>query len=82
MDQEMASAAERQKPRPFSDGEAEAVAFVVCQSVGLHNGTASEDYIQLWHGDANLLRESLEAVPVQKARSPAPARTIAPTDLS
>jgi N-terminal domain of anti-restriction factor ArdC len=42
--------------------EAEAVAFVVCQSVGLHNGTASADYIQLWHGDANLLRESLEAV--------------------
>src|SRR5438105_9587125 len=42
--------------------EAEAVAFVVCQSVGLENGTASQDYIQLWHGDANLLRESLEAV--------------------
>src|ERR1700722_7010741 len=42
--------------------EAEAVAFVVCQSVGLQNGTASQDYIQLWHGDANLLRESLEVV--------------------
>jgi hypothetical protein len=42
--------------------EAEAVAFVVCQSVGLQNGTASQDYIQLWHGDAILLRESLEAV--------------------
>src|SRR5271165_5614518 len=42
--------------------EAEAVAFVVCQSVGLQNGTASQDYIQLWNGDANLLRESLEAV--------------------
>ena len=42
--------------------EAEAVAFVVCQSVGLRNGTASQGYIQLWHGDANLLRESLEAV--------------------
>ena len=42
--------------------EAEAVAFVVCQSVGLQNGTASQDYIQLWHGDGNLLRESLEAV--------------------
>jgi DNA transposition AAA+ family ATPase len=42
--------------------EAEAVAFVVCQSVGLQNGTASQDYIQLWHGDATLLRESLEAV--------------------
>jgi hypothetical protein len=42
--------------------EAEAVAFVVCQSVGLKTGTASADYVQLWHGDANLLRESLEAV--------------------
>ena len=42
--------------------EAEAVAFVVCKSVGLQNGTASQDYIQVWHGDANLLRESLEAV--------------------
>jgi hypothetical protein len=35
---------------------------VVCQAVGLETGTASADYIQLWHGDANLLRESLEAV--------------------
>ena len=34
--------------------EAEAVAFVVCQSVGLQTGTASTDYIQLWHGDAKL----------------------------
>jgi antirestriction protein ArdC len=42
--------------------EAEAVAFVVCQSLGLQTGTASADYIQLWHGDANLLRESLVAV--------------------
>ena len=42
--------------------EAEAVAFVVCQSVGLQTGTASTDYIQLWHGDAKLLQESLEVV--------------------
>ena len=42
--------------------EAEAVAFVVCQALGLQTGTASQDYIQLWHGDADLLRESLEAV--------------------
>ena len=48
--------------RRIGNQEAEAVAFVVCQSVGLQNGTASQDYIQLWHGDANLLRESLEAV--------------------
>jgi antirestriction protein ArdC len=42
--------------------EAEAVAFVVCQAIGLETGSASADYIQLWHGDADLLRESLEAV--------------------
>jgi DNA transposition AAA+ family ATPase len=42
--------------------EAEAVAFVVCQSVGLQTGTAAADYIQLWHGDAKLLQESLETV--------------------
>jgi hypothetical protein len=42
--------------------EAEAVAFVVSQSIGLNTGSSSADYIQIWHGDANLLRESLEAV--------------------
>jgi len=42
--------------------EAEAVAFVVCQAIGLETGTAFSDYIALWNGDANLLRESLEAV--------------------
>ena len=42
--------------------EAEAVAFVVCRSIGLETGTASADYIQLYHGDAKLLQESLEAV--------------------
>jgi len=50
--------------------EAEAVAFVVCQSVGLQNGTSSQDYIQLWHGDANLLRETLEAVQQNCCRDP------------
>src|SRR6202041_2532734 len=50
--------------------EAEAVAFVVCQSVGLQNGTSSQDYIQLWHGDASLLRESLQAVQTTRARDP------------
>jgi hypothetical protein len=42
--------------------EAEAVAFVVCQAVGLETGSSSADHIALWHGDASLLRESLEAV--------------------
>ena len=42
--------------------EAEAVAFVVCQAMGLDLGTSCADYIQLWHGDAKLLQESLQAV--------------------
>lgn len=42
--------------------EAEAVAFVVCQSLGLETGTASADYIQLWNRNAELLQESLEVV--------------------
>jgi antirestriction protein ArdC len=42
--------------------EAEAVAFVVCNAIGLETGTASADYIQLYHGNAQLLQESLEVV--------------------
>lgn len=42
--------------------EAEAIAFVVAQAIGLTNGTASSDYIQLYHGNPQLLRESLEVV--------------------
>jgi hypothetical protein len=42
--------------------EAEAVAFVVCNAVGLQTGTASADYIRLYAGDAKLLTGSLEYV--------------------
>jgi antirestriction protein ArdC len=42
--------------------EAEAVAFVVCQAIGLETGTAARDYIQLYEGDAKLLTESLERI--------------------
>src|SRR5215472_16183523 len=42
--------------------EAEAVAFVVCRALGIETGNGSSDYIQLYHGDANLLKESLEVV--------------------
>jgi hypothetical protein len=45
--------------------EAEAVAFVVCQAIGLETGSASQDYIQLYEGDAKLLTASLEHI--QKA---------------
>jgi len=42
--------------------EAEAVAFVVCSAIGLETGTAAQDYIGLYGGDAKLLSESLEYV--------------------
>ena len=42
--------------------EAEAVAFVVGKAVGLMTGSASADYIQLYHGNASLLAESLEVI--------------------
>jgi antirestriction protein ArdC len=38
--------------------EAEATAFVVCQSVGLETGSAASDYIQLWNGAVQVLTES------------------------
>ncbi len=53
--------------RTFTTGtvretEAEAVAFIVGQAVGLEMGTASSDYIQLYKGNAALLAESLEVI--------------------
>jgi len=42
--------------------EAEAVAFIVGQAIGLEIGTASSDYIQMYAGNASLLAESLEVV--------------------
>lgn len=42
--------------------EAEAVSFVVCNAVGLETGTAAQDYIQLYEGDAKLLSESLDRI--------------------
>lgn len=51
--------------RVVRETEAEAIAFVVSKAVGLETGTASADYIQLYHGNASLLAESLEVI--QKA---------------
>ena len=45
--------------------EAEAIAFVVSQAIGLNAVRASADYIHLYHGNASLLAESLEII--QKA---------------
>jgi hypothetical protein len=42
--------------------EAEAIAFVVCKTIGLETGRAAADYIHLYHGNAALLAESLEVI--------------------
>ena len=46
----------------MKETEAEAVAFVVGKAVGLVTESASADYIQLYHGNASLLAESLEVI--------------------
>jgi hypothetical protein len=48
--------------KTMRETEAEAVAFVVGKAVGLVNGSASADYIQLYKGNASLLAESLEVI--------------------
>lgn len=42
--------------------EAEAVAFVVCHSIGLDTGTAASDYIQLHQGSKETLAQSLDRI--------------------
>jgi antirestriction protein ArdC len=56
--------------------EAEAVAFVVCEAIGLKPGS-SADYIQLYSGDKDTLAESLEHVQCASAEILA---AIMPTD--
>jgi hypothetical protein len=53
--------AQRHTDQTVRETEAEAVAFVVARAVGL-NASTSVAYIQLYHGDAELLIESLEIV--------------------
>lgn len=61
---EMLHKAERRSSttKTVRETEAEAVAFVVGNTIGLNNGRASADYIQLYNGNAALLAESLEVI--------------------
>ncbi len=61
---EMLHKAERRTAttRVVRETEAEAIAFVIAKAVGLETGSASADYIQLYHGNASLLVESLEVI--------------------
>jgi hypothetical protein len=42
--------------------EAEAVAYVVSEAIGLDTNTACADYIHLYQGDTDTLTESLYAI--------------------
>ena len=61
---EMLHKAERRiaTTKTVRETEAEAIAFVVSQTIGLDTGRASADYIHLYHGNAALLTESLEVI--------------------
>ena len=61
---EMLHKAERRTAttKTVRETEAEAVAFIVSQTIGLDAGRASADYIHLYHGNAALLAESLEVI--------------------
>jgi hypothetical protein len=61
---EMLHKAERRTAttKTVRETEAEAIAFVVSQTIGLDAGRASADYIHLYHGNAALLMESLEVI--------------------
>ena len=48
--------------RTVRETEAEAVAFVVCEAVGLDTNSASADYIRLYSGDKTTLAESLHFI--------------------
>ena len=61
---EMLHKAERRTTttKVVKETEAEAIAFVIGKAVGLEAGSASADYIHLYHGNASLLAESLEVI--------------------
>jgi hypothetical protein len=61
---EMLHKAERRTAitKTVKETEAEAIAFVVSQTIGLGAGRTSADYIHLYHGNAALLAESLEVI--------------------
>jgi antirestriction protein ArdC len=50
------------RPRRIQETEAEAVAFIVCEAIGVESRDASADYIQTWDGKAETLLASLNRV--------------------
>ncbi|RIK67139.1 MAG: DUF1738 domain-containing protein [Planctomycetota bacterium] len=64
MAHEMLHRTERRKEtsKTIRETEAEAVAFVVCQAIGLDTNGAAADYIKLYNGDKETLTESLDHI--------------------
>lgn len=54
--------AEERKTKKVRELEAEAVAYVVSEAIGLKSLEASKDYIQLYDGNDELLTESLNSI--------------------
>jgi antirestriction protein ArdC len=86
---EMLHKAERRTAttKTVRETEAEAIAFVIGKAVGLDTGTASADYIQLYHGNASLLAESLEVIQqtsavILAALQPSAAETMPDAELA
>ncbi len=52
----------RPDSKTVRETEAEAVAFVVCDAIGLNTSTAASDYIQLYQGDKETLLASMDRV--------------------
>lgn len=52
----------RPASKTVRETEAEAVAFVICQAIGLQTGNACSDYIRIWSGDKAVLATSLERI--------------------
>lgn len=70
----------RPENKTVRETEAEAVAFVVCQAVGLDTNTAASDYIRLYRGDKNTLLASLERI--QRTAASIIHGVLAPDELS
>jgi antirestriction protein ArdC len=51
-----------ERSKTVKETEAEAVAFVVCEAIGMESGTASSDYVQMYDGKKETLLASLERI--------------------
>jgi len=52
----------KETTKAIRETEAEAVAYVVSQAVGLETNSAAADYIQLWNGTVETLADSLDHI--------------------